>query len=350
MNRRAKLVGLLSVTKVLPWLAAHPRWNGVVVLTYHRIGNAEESLLDRNNFSATADEFDRQIAQLKRESDIVQPGDIPDLIKRPGRHVMIAFDDGYRDNYELAFPILKAHGVPATFFLCTGFLDGLVMSWWDEIAWLIRTSPLEEFRLDPWIEGSLRTDPRHAEASIKAVLAAFKSLPTWFAQEMVAALRDRSQSPPLDAVATGELWMTWDMAREMAAAGMEIGGHTVKHCLLSRLDEAAQRDEIAGGQQRITKEIGRAASVFAYPVGSADAFEDATKRAVADAGFELAFSFHGGYARESNWDPYDIPRTYVAPGTCPWTLRAIMAVPQVVISPIRLPALKAAAASMFGSG
>ena len=298
MSKRAKLVDALYATHALPWLAAHLRWNGVIVLTYHRIGNAAESPLDRAVFSATADEFDQQIEFLKAESDIVGPGDIPDLVKRPGRHVMIAFDDGYRDNYELAFPILSANGVPATFFLCTGFLDGKAMSWWDEIAWLIRLSPLSQIRLSPWLQTPVRLGPLYTEASIQAVLARYKALPSQSAQEMVAALRDKSGSPALDSSVTNSLWMTWEMARQMAAGGMEIGGHTVNHPLLSRLDRAAQRAEIVGGQQRITEELGRPASAFAYPVGSADAFDGTTKAALADAGFQLAFSFHGGYARE----------------------------------------------------
>ena len=348
MSKRARLVDLLSATRVLPWLAAHPRWNGVVVLTYHRIGNPAESPLDRNVFSATAAEFDEHISFLKRESDIVGPGDISELVRRPGRHVMIAFDDGYRDNYDLAFPILTAHGVPATFFLCTGFLDGQVMSWWDEIAWLVRSSPLPEIRLSPWLDTPLRVGPLKSEASIQTVLARYKSLSSHSAQEMVATLRDRSGSPVLDAGIADNLWMTWEMAREMAAAGMEIGGHTVTHPLLSRLDGTAQREEIGGGQDRITEELGLPATAFAYPVGSADAFDETTKAAVAGAGFRSAFSFYGGYAREMTWDPFDIPRTYIATGTNSSTLRAILAVPQVLISGIRLPSLKPAARSTLG--
>ena len=137
-----------------------------------------ESPLDRGVFSATADEFDQQLAFLKRESDIVRPGDIPDLIKKPGRYVMISFDDGYRDNYDLAFPILKSHGVPATFFLCTGFLDDKMVSWWDEIAWLMRSSQRPELDLSPWLGTPLRLGPLDTESSIRRVLARYKSLPT----------------------------------------------------------------------------------------------------------------------------------------------------------------------------
>jgi peptidoglycan/xylan/chitin deacetylase (PgdA/CDA1 family) len=263
---------------------------------------------------------------------------------------MIAFDDGYRDNYELAFPTLSAHGVPATFFLCTGFLDGTATSWWDEIAWLLRHSLLREIRLTPWLERPVRLGPLDREASIRAVLARYKTLPTQSAQEMVVALRERSGSPPLDPNSTDTLWLTWEMARAMAAGGMEIGGHTVNHPLLSRLDGTAQRAEITGGQRRITEELGRPATAFAYPVGSADAHDETTKVALAEAGYQLAFSFHGGYAREKNWDPFDIPRTHISNGTEESTLRAIMAVPQVVISPFRLPSLRPAARSLLGTG
>ncbi len=334
-SRRERVAAILSATRLLPLLAARPRWNGVLVLNYHRIGDPEQSPFDRGVFSATPADFYDQVAFLKRESDIVRPGDLADLVAKPGRHVLITFDDGYRDNYELAFPILRANGVDATFFLCTGFLDRREIAWWDEIAWLIRTSPLSEIHLDPWLPTPLRRDPLDPEPAIRTLLARYKSLPTADATELLVALRDRSGAEPPAAEVAASQWMTWDMARDMTAGGMEIGGHTVSHPLLARLDPAGQRAEVEGGQERFLAELGRTARAFAYPVGSSDAFDATTKTAVSDAGFDLAFSFYGGFAQIEGWDPYDVPRTHISSDTTMTALSALLAVPQWIASPRR---------------
>lgn len=336
-SRRERLAGLLSATGLLRLFAAHPRWNGVLVLNYHRIGDPAASLVDRGVFSATADEFDAQVALLKTESDIVLPGDIAGLVSRPGRHVLLTFDDGYRDNYDLAFPILRAHGVEATFFLCTGFLDTRQIAWWDEIAWLIRTSPRAEITLVPWRTSPLALPPGGRDAAIRSVLALYKSLPAGDTVALLETVRACSGSDAPDPGRASDLWMTWDMAREMAAAGMEIGGHTVTHPVLTRLPEDAQQAEIDGGQERFLAELGRTARAFAYPVGSRDAFDATTKAAVARAGFDTAFGFYGGYARGATWDPYDIPRTHVSSDTTVRTIRALLAAPQLIAAPPRIP-------------
>ncbi len=62
------------------------------------------------------------------------------LAAKRGRYGMITFDDGYRDNHATALPILKREGVTATFFVATGFIDAPRLPWWDEIAWMVRTS------------------------------------------------------------------------------------------------------------------------------------------------------------------------------------------------------------------
>lgn len=89
-------------------------------------------------------------------------------------------------------------------------------------------------------------------------------------------------------------WMTWEMARESAAAGVRVGAHTVNHPVLARLPIADQTEEIARSAVRITAELGCRPRLFAYPVGGPDTFTAETKRAVATLGFDFAFSFFGG--------------------------------------------------------
>src|SRR5207245_5405986 len=117
------------------------QWSGIVCLNYHRIGDGSSSLFDRGLWSATPEEFSAQVRFLKRHFDVIGPDDIPVVTSRKtGRYAIITFDDGYLDNYAVAFSILKNHRVSATFFVATGFVDNPQLPWWDELACMGRTS------------------------------------------------------------------------------------------------------------------------------------------------------------------------------------------------------------------
>jgi peptidoglycan/xylan/chitin deacetylase (PgdA/CDA1 family) len=120
------------------------------------------------------------------------------------------------------------------------------------------------------------------------------------------------------------------MAREMLAAGMSIGGHTVSHPVLSRLSAERQREEIAGCAKRLAEELGVQMKWFAYPVGSRDAFTPLTQAILRENEVELAFSFYGGFARRSRFAPLDVPRIHIAPGYTPELLEGIILLPRLL--------------------
>jgi len=91
--------------------------------------------------------------------------------------VMLTFDDGYRDNYEKAFPILKRHGLKATFFVPTAFIDKRELSWWDTIAWMIRHSDATELPAGKWFPRPLPMTGEHRERAIYEALQKYKALP-----------------------------------------------------------------------------------------------------------------------------------------------------------------------------
>lgn len=291
-------------------LRSAPVWQGILVLNYHRIGEAEASPYDRDVFSARQEALSDQVAFLKRTFDVISPADIPAARRKGrGRYVMLTFDDGYRDNYELAFPVLRAHGVPATFFICTGYIDRPHIGWWDEIAWMIRRTERRSIPAGAWFDADIPlTDENRAEV-IRTALRRYKDLPgeeTGAYLDFLRAVTD--VPPPGDG---SDLWMTWGMIREMHHAGMTIGAHTVRHQLLGRLPAADQETEIAESRDRILAEVGVAPRSFAYPVGSRTAFTNTTKVLLQKHGFDCAFSFYGGYQRFDSFDPYDIRRTHV---------------------------------------
>ena len=308
-GRRAVAAAALERSGLGALLRVAPTWRGLLALTYHRIGTPGDAPVDRAMWDATLEDFDTQVAFLARNFDIVGPADVGP--QPAGRHVLITFDDGYRDNYTHALPILRAYNATATFFLTTGFLDRPRLAWWDEIAWMVRTSGGDG-------------------AEIPALLDRVKTLPGTQREDWLNRLGASTGAGRAPAAAAAEQWMTWRMARELLAAGMTVGGHTVSHPILARLDEDAQRAEVVACRARLEAELGIPMRWFSYPNGDGGSFDARTRAIVAEAGAELAFAFHAGFVRRSDaWDPYALPRIAVGPRTAGAAFAATVTLPQV---------------------
>jgi lipopolysaccharide exporter len=295
-------------------LSRVPTWRGVLVLCYHRLGRPGQGVHDPRLWSATQEDFDRQLQFLSRNVEIVSGDELAAALEEPrGRHVALTFDDGYRDNYELAYPVLRAHGLPAVFFLATGFIDRPHVAWWDEIAWMVRG-----------------TDQ---EAATDALLDSYQQLPTELADAFLDRLAAQTGSGRADPIAASTTWMTWDMVREMQRGGMTFGAHTVDHPVLSRCSTERQQQEIDVSVARLSHELGKPPTMFSYPVGGRAAFDDRTRAYLRDAGITHAFSFYGGYVSRRGFDRLDLPRAYVSPAISAARFRARVTLPRVFCRP-----------------
>jgi peptidoglycan/xylan/chitin deacetylase (PgdA/CDA1 family) len=305
-------------------------WRGLLVLNYHRIGNPAGTPWDHDLWSADAEEFDWQVRYLKRHFDLIGVDELEHARQdRRGRYVMISFDDGYRDNYELAFPALKSHGVPATFFLATQFLDQPYVSWWDEIAWMIRTTDREFLDGPGWLADPILINHLQPQTTIRVLLKIYKKLSNDQTTEFLTWLGEETGRGRCPAKLASDMWMTWDMAREMQAAGMSFGAHTVSHPILPRLPADAQRREIIDSHQRIEQELGQPIRAFSYPVGGAGSCSPETVDCLRDTGIEWGFRFGIGYHKDSFRDPLQIPRLAVDQTDGRAIFRAITMLPQV---------------------
>jgi peptidoglycan/xylan/chitin deacetylase (PgdA/CDA1 family) len=306
------------------------RWRGIIGLNYHRIGNGRRSIFDRGLYSATAEDFDKQVRYLKANFDVIAPRDISYVVRiKRGRHVLITFDDGYADNYADAFPILASHKVQASFFIATGFIDNPHLPWWDEIAWMARTSRRSSVEVSGFLPSSIPFDEPERERAVRTLLRTYKELPDDRTGDFLQAVAEATGTgrPPSDVIDLRRLWMTWDMIREMHAAGMTIGGHTVHHPVLSRLTRAEQAREIADCERRFVEELGVPMHAFAYPVGSRDAFNADSRECLRERGVRTAFSYYGGIRKLSEWDDYDIPRIAIEQDTTLEEFRATVMFP-----------------------
>jgi len=293
------------------------RRSGIVCLNYHRIGDGRASPFDRGLWSATADGFDRQLGWLKANFDVVSPGDLPEVLRaRRGRHVIVTFDDGYLDNFTVAYPILRAHRLTASFFVATGFIDdGWRLPPWDEIAWMVRTGGTSAVALPGFLPDAVEYDEPDRERAIRVLRARYRELSGENAERFLAALGEATGTGRHARKGSERLWMTWDMVREMRGGGMTLGGHTVNHPMLSRLSRQDQWKEIGGCGRRLAEELGEPMRVFAYPFGKPGSFNADTRACLEEAGVRTAFTYHGGFARIDDWDAYGVPRSAIEQDT-----------------------------------
>lgn len=221
----------------------------------------------------------------------------------PSNAVAITFDDGYADNYTVALPILKKHGLNATFFVATGFLNGGRM-FNDTVIEALRLFQGDRLDLTGLGLGVVDTrTPSARRSAIDALLPALKYLPSEERAAKAAAIaRLASVDPPAD------LMMTSFQLRELRAAGMNVGGHTVSHPILARLDDIAAYAEIAEGKRRLEAILGESISLFAYPNGRPD--KDYLRKhavMVREAGYFGAVTTSPGAARRGA-DNFQLPR------------------------------------------
>jgi len=330
LSKRSLLARTLDVSGCGRALHSVRAWEGVLILNYHRIGDARHSLLDRNLWSATEADFERQIALISTQFDVIGLPDLERALTEPhGRHVMVTFDDGYRDNYSLAYPILKRHGVPATFFLTTGFLDTPQVPWWDEIAWMVRTCRLSALDVNRWTSSPVPFEDPDREVAIARLLSVFKGLSGEVTGDYLEFLSEALQTGRCPKQVAHELWMTWDMIREMKSNGMTFGGHTVTHPVLANLSSQQQDWEVGECKRRLVEELGEPIEAFSYPVGGRASYNAFTRASLARHGYRWGFTYLGGYCRSGHRDPFSINRAAIELDIDSSLFRAITTLPQL---------------------
>jgi peptidoglycan/xylan/chitin deacetylase (PgdA/CDA1 family) len=300
----AKICDLTGMTRMLEYARARP---SLLVMNYHRIGDAASELFDRSVYTCTASALDEQIDLVKRKFAIINSKELERIVQGGAfrrTHAMITFDDGFIDNFEVAAPILRQHSVPAVFFLISGMTGTNHIAWWDEIAFLVRNCPSAALRLKmpfPCII-DLRAN---RELAIRKVLRLYKHPKNDSPDAFMRALRDEcTVTVPK---VTAPRFFDWTAARAMIAMGFEFGSHTHSHRLLSTLPYDLQLEELQRSKEVIEQHTREKVSLIAYPVGSRSAFNADTRKAVKASGYKFGFSFYGGINRGSA-DPTDLLR------------------------------------------
>jgi sugar transferase (PEP-CTERM/EpsH1 system associated) len=280
-------------TGLFQWLR-RPDAN-LAILKLHRVVTEEDRANSLNKpMMVTEAQFE---SLLKAIRQYCRPMALLDAVQqiREGRtfepgSVAITFDDGYRDVYERAYPLLRSYDIPATLFVTTGVIDNPQhYLWWDEVDYLCRTGgagtdlllgedPSDERRRAVSCISQLQEN-RSADNEAKT-RQAFSRMPLAERTRVVGRIREMaSGSGP-----RAQLMLSWDDIRAMSGL-FEIASHTVNHPLLSRLETPEIRQEIEEARLRIEKETASTCKGLAYPSGD---FSDNAVSIAESLGFEYA--------------------------------------------------------------
>ena len=321
----------LPVRRARGWLQ-----QDVPVLAYHRVLDIEPEEkfpFDPELVSATPAAFREQVRYLARHFTPITFGELARALRGevalPSDAVVITFDDGYRDNYEHAFAILREEGVVATFFVSTGYLGLRRPFWFDRVAYALYRAP-EGLLAVP--DSDLRLplgDPSSRRRAAWALVEHLKTLPDPERRRRLDRLAERIEMQVDAADLDLACPMSWEQVVEMHEAGMEFGSHTVSHPVLTRLDGRALARELADSRRHLEAALATPVQILSYPFGSTKDYDPRVIEAVAGLGYTAAATYLPGRNDPRSCNAYEVRRLHVERYTGWGRFVASLAVPEL---------------------
>lgn len=313
------------------------------ILAYHRVLSVPDESrfgFDLDLVSASAEQFDEQLRMIRRRFQPLSFAEVLDHFDRrrrlPPRAILLSFDDGYDDNYRVAFPLLRAQGLSAMFFVSTDHIEHgrpYAYDWLVHMVCVTQADTLQAPEL-----GVDTTVPRdlHARRRLAAdLLDRMKWLDDAIQHEVIVRLEREWNLPRAQGHADCRP-MSWEQLREMHAGGMEIGSHGVGHRMLAKLPQEEMVAEVHGSKATLERELGAPVTVLSYPVGGINAYDDRVIDAARAAGYRLACTYVAGTNPQPIASPYTLRRLPVERGMDAAWFAAMTTLPEVFSYPSRL--------------
>lgn len=285
------------------------------IFMYHAVNSENDPFLPATPVTA----FRQQMEYLAKHFPIISLDQVARgeaAAADGGYSVAITFDDGYRDNFVHAYPILRALNIPATIFLVSGCIESGQMTWYDRVRLAFKLSCVSHF--------SLR-DCGGPEQSLNTVQARVQACgeTLWWLRSVSEERRQGYLRNVFHALRVEEdltlpnFMLTWDDVRQMSSGRIRFGAHTASHPVLSKLSKSQLRDEIVGCKATIEDRLQMPVVHFAYPFGRPQDFNEESKRVVQEAGFKSAATTVLGF-NVPDQDRFELKRF------CPWETDASM--------------------------
>lgn len=284
---------------MLTLLRAVIRRPRALVLRYHSVAALDDraDLYLDHGLTITPEAFERQLQFLTSRYRIIPLQDIVDRLRQglslQKDTLAITFDDGFRDNYIRAFPILRRYQAPATFYLTTGCIDNRQIFWVAHLRYMLTVTRAQELCTTKPEKFSFNLlQPHGKEEAFRTLVVRMKNIPTPRRLELLAEVTDQLA---VDDTFLRNIMMTWDEVRDMHKHGMTFGAHTVTHPNLPNTDLTEAEREIRKSKEMIEAELQTPVLDFSYPNGRGSShLTDQIKDLVGKAGFHSAVTSVSG--------------------------------------------------------
>lgn len=298
-------------------LCRHARRNKLLILCYHGVVSDDNHLdAHRHRVAVTVREFRRQLEIVARLFNPVSAQDLLDWVEGratlPSRPALITFDDGFRNNLTLAAGELESRGVPALFFVTTGYVGTDRILWPHEVDehvlhWKQRTFPSPKGGPDIRLP-SVQAGRADVAERVRTVC---KRLPD--AQRRSYLERLRNGPSPCGQEVYQQLYkfLTWDDVRDLHGRGFAIGSHTVEHPILARLSPQELDRELRQSKAAVQRQLDAECPWIAYPNGEADDVTEQVIQSAKQAGYKTGFMLTGRRNSRST-DPLRLDRVSVS--------------------------------------
>jgi peptidoglycan/xylan/chitin deacetylase (PgdA/CDA1 family) len=294
-----------TVLETLYFSGAHralrPLFGGAgAILMLHHVRPARLGRFQPNRLlEVTPRFFERVIRRLRRsKTDLISLDEMHERMSSGElgrrRFVCVTFDDGYRDNQEFAYPILKKYDVPFAIYVASSFADRVGELWWLALEAIVAQNALIGVRIDGrdrWFEARNVQEKR---AVFDHIYGWLRQLPT--EEELRTVMRELAVRHRIDMQSfCRDLCMDWQEIAKLAADPLvTIGAHTVNHPILTKLDDKAVRAELVNSRNVIEAALGVRPEHLAYPVGDASAAGPREFRIAQEIGYKTAVTTRPG--------------------------------------------------------
>lgn len=276
----------------------------VLILTYHRFTESYDGIIDvEADFMHLLKDFKEELAFIKRYFDIVPLDMVVDKLKKGEAFtrptITITVDDGYKDSYELLFPVIMEEKVPVTVFLTAGFIGTDKRIWIDRLSENIAATTKERIRLD-----GILSNQDFPLVNIAQKRRLYRIL-TDALKEMNINARETNLRIIENKLGSGEsnvpLMLRWEQVKNMSKNNVSFGAHTMTHPILTMIQLENAKAEIINSKKEIEEKLGIDVKHFAYPNGRSQDFNEELRTFCKHIGFKSV----SGYENKGGNFPHD---------------------------------------------
>jgi peptidoglycan/xylan/chitin deacetylase (PgdA/CDA1 family) len=314
MNKLLALLHFLQCHRLFAYLNRKK----VTILMYHGFTDetSHAGLMNYHGKHLFVGRFRQQIAYLKRHYTIISLDHLVEAQagKRelPDRAVILTFDDGYKSNHSLAYPVLKEFAAPATIFITGNFVDKREFLWPDRVEYALDKTSVSSFDLtvnNEIIHFDI-PDRESKKACNHRINGLMKAVPQDARENILQEIEEKLGHTLSACSNVHDMYLPLDWAdvQEMIGSGLvSFGSHSISHGIISRYSPERMREELLFPKQVIEEKTGVPCTLFAYPNGAPGDFSAESRRLLIDLGYTCGLTTVKG-SNDSKADIYELKR------------------------------------------